>query len=56
VTIERLLPLATIAPGKYTLEVIATDKLSSQTVTRTADFTVKAPVEAKTAANTVPGR
>jgi len=56
VTIERLLPLATFAPGKYTLEVTATDKLSSQTITRTADFTVKAPVEAKTAANTVPGR
>ena len=57
VTIERLLPLATFTPGKYTLEVVATDKLSSQTVTRTADFSVKAPVEAKkTAANTVPGR
>ena len=56
VTIERLLPLATFAPGKYTLEVVATDKLSSQTVTRTADFSVKPAVEAKTAANTVPGR
>jgi GWxTD domain-containing protein len=56
VTIERLLPLASFAPGKYTLEVIATDKLAGQTVTRTADFTVKAAVEAKTARNTVPGR
>ena len=25
VTIERLLPLATLAPGKYTLEINATD-------------------------------
>src|SRR5208282_6383042 len=56
VTIERLLPLATMAPGKYSIEVVATDKLSNQTVTRTADFTVKAPQENKTAANTVPGR
>jgi len=41
VTIERLLPLATLAPGKYTLEINATDSLTKQTITRTADFTVK---------------
>src|SRR5580693_2674005 len=51
VTIERLLPLATLAPGKYTLEINATDTLSNQTISRTADFTVKAPVEIKAAAN-----
>src|SRR5579864_5629777 len=56
ITIERLLPLATLAPGKYTLEVIATDALSKQTLTKSADFTVKAPAATKTAANNAPGR
>jgi GWxTD domain-containing protein len=56
VTIERLLPLATLAPGKYSLEVIATDTLSNKTVSKTADFTVKAPLETKSAANAAPGR
>jgi GWxTD domain-containing protein len=56
VTIERLLPLATLAPGKYSLEVNATDTLSNQTISRSAEFTVKAPAETKTAANATPGR
>jgi GWxTD domain-containing protein len=56
VTIERLLPLATLAPGKYSLEVIATDTLSNKTISKTADFTVKSPVEYKSAANAAPGR
>jgi GWxTD domain-containing protein len=56
VTIERLLPLATLAPGKYSLEVVATDRLSNKTVSKTADFTVKPPLETKSAANAAPGR
>src|SRR6266403_226732 len=56
VTIERFLPLATLAPGKYTIEISATDKLSNQTISRTAEFTVKAAPETKTAANVTPGR
>jgi GWxTD domain-containing protein len=59
VTIERLLPLATLAPGKYLIEVLATDTLSNKSITKTADFTVKAPGETKTAANATkpsPGR
>src|SRR6184192_241534 len=56
VTIERLLPLATLTPGKYSLEVNATDTLSNQTISRSAEFTVKAPAETKTAANATPGR
>jgi hypothetical protein len=56
VTIERLLPLATLTPGKYTLEVVATDNLSNKTISKSADFTVKAPIETKTAANSAPGR
>src|ERR1700694_3394410 len=56
VTIERLLPLTTLAPGKYSLEVVATDTLSNKTISKTADFTVKAPPEIKTAASAAPGR
>jgi GWxTD domain-containing protein len=56
ITIERLLPLATLAPGKYTLVISATDTLSSQTISRTAEFTVKTPPETKTAASAAPGR
>jgi GWxTD domain-containing protein len=55
ITIERLLPLSTLAPGKYTLEINATDTLSNQTIVRTADFTVKHPLETKSAANVHPG-
>ena len=54
--LERLLPLVTLAPGKYSLEVLATDTLSNKTVSKTADFTVKAPLETKSAANAAPGR
>src|ERR1700746_3945085 len=58
VTIERLLPLATLAPGRYTLEVSATDTLTKQTISRSAEFTVKPPVvvPTKTVANAAPGR
>jgi GWxTD domain-containing protein len=56
ITVERLLPLATLAPGKYTLEVTATDLLANATISRSAEFTVKNPVEQKTAANVAPGR
>ena len=56
VTLERLLPLGTLAPGKYTLEVNATDLLANVTISRSAEFSVKVPVEQKTAANVTPGR
>src|SRR5262245_31888882 len=58
ITIERLLPLATLAPGKYKLEVSATDALSNQTISRSAEFTVKPPATPfkTSAANTTPGR
>ena len=56
VTIERLLPLATLQPGKYSLEIVATDTLSNKTVSKSVGFTVKPPVETKTtAANAAPG-
>ncbi|HYA64858.1 MAG TPA: GWxTD domain-containing protein [Candidatus Sulfotelmatobacter sp.] len=56
VTIERLLPLATLAPGKYTLEVTATDKLAQSSVSRSADFSIRTPADQKAAENVAPGR
>jgi GWxTD domain-containing protein len=56
VTIERLLPLASLAPGKYTLEVSATDSLAQRHISRTADFSIRNSLEPKTAANATPGR
>ncbi|MFI5096552.1 MAG: GWxTD domain-containing protein [Candidatus Acidiferrales bacterium] len=56
VTIERLLPLATLAPGKYTLEVSATDALTQSSISRSADFSIRIPLEPKTATNATPGR
>jgi GWxTD domain-containing protein len=57
VTIERWLPLATLSPGKYSIEISATDSISNQTISKTADFTIKGPQEpTKAAANTAPGR
>jgi len=46
ITIERNLPLFTLEPGQYTLEVYAIDLLTNQTITRTAEFSVKAPAPA----------
>ncbi len=56
ITIERRFPLDALAPGRYKLEVQATDQLTKQTISRSADFTVKAPTEQKAAAKESPGR
>jgi hypothetical protein len=40
-TIERFLPVSSLAAGRYTIEVTAIDLLTNDTVIRTADFTVK---------------
>ncbi|MHB8503512.1 MAG: GWxTD domain-containing protein [Candidatus Acidiferrales bacterium] len=57
VTIERWLPLSTLSPGKYTLEINATDGIANQTISKSADFTVKGAQEpTKAAANLAPGR
>ena len=42
VTIEKLLPLKTLAPGTYTLKVKATDKAGNQTIEQSTNFTVAA--------------
>ncbi len=39
-TIEKLLPLKSLAPGQYTLKVTITDKLRNQILTPTTQFTV----------------
>jgi GWxTD domain-containing protein len=49
-TIERLIPVASLVPGRYTIEVTAIDLLTDDTVIRTADFTVKPTPPAKPAA------
>ena len=40
VTVEKILPLKTLAPGSYTLKMKVTDKVRNQTVTPTATFTI----------------
>src|SRR6202790_3605950 len=56
-TIERGLPLSSLAPGKYSIEINANDGISNQSISKTAEFTVRGPLEpTKAAANTVPGR
>jgi GWxTD domain-containing protein len=39
-TIHRFIPVISLAPGHYTIEVTAIDLLTNQTVIRTADFIV----------------
>src|SRR5215469_103680 len=46
-TIERLIPVSSLAPGRYRVEVTAIDLLMNDTVIRTAVFTVR-PAPAKT--------
>ncbi len=40
-TIEKLLPLSNMEPGQYTLKVKVTDKLKNETLTQSAQFSVK---------------
>ncbi len=40
-TIERFIPISTLPPGRYTIEVSSLDLLTNQTVIRSSDFTVK---------------
>jgi hypothetical protein len=40
-TVEHVLPLASLAPGRYTLNVKMTDHLASKSITPTASFTVQ---------------
>ena len=44
-TLENMITLASLPPGKYQLAIAVTDNLTKQTITPTTDFTVK-PVPA----------
>ena len=46
-TIQRYLPVASLAPGRYTVEIIAIDLLTNETITRSAEFTLKPAPPAK---------
>lgn len=48
-TIKMFAPLSSFAPGKYKLELTINDQVANQNLTRSADFTVKAPVQQQTA-------
>lgn len=50
ITIERNLPLSSLAPGQYSLQVYVIDLLTNQTISRTADFVVKTPTSPRPAA------
>ena len=43
VTFEQMLAPKSLPPGKYKLEIQATDLTTNQTVSRSADFTVTPP-------------
>ena len=54
-TIERLIPVASLSPGRYTMEVTAIDLLTNETVIRNSGFTVIPATPTKPAAmNHVP--
>ena len=46
-TIQRYLPVSSLAPGRYIVEVIAIDLLTNETITRAAEFTLKPAPPAK---------
>ncbi len=57
ITVQQVIPPQTLPPGKYKLQIQATDAVANQTVTRTADFTVTPPaVIQKVATNGATGR
>jgi GWxTD domain-containing protein len=42
VTLEKILPLQSIAPGRYKLEIVVTDNVGKASISPSAEFTVKA--------------
>jgi hypothetical protein len=45
-TLENMITLGSLGPGRYKLEVAVTDNLAKETITPTEDFTVN-PLPAK---------
>jgi GWxTD domain-containing protein len=57
ITVQQVIAPKTLPPGKYKVEIQATDLVANQTVSRTADFTVTPPaVIQKVAVNGTAGR
>jgi GWxTD domain-containing protein len=56
VTVQRIVAAKSLPPGKYTIELKATDLLANTTITRTAEFTVTPPANDKVAVNGASGR
>jgi GWxTD domain-containing protein len=56
VTYEQVIAPKALPPGKYKLEIQATDLLTKQIVSRSADFTVTPPSVNKAAADSTTGR
>jgi hypothetical protein len=56
VTYEQLIAPKALPPGKYKIAIQATDLLTKQTVSRSADFTVTPPAVNRAAADTTTGR
>src|SRR5712691_5192165 len=56
ITLQQVIQPQALAPGKYKLEIQATDLLTKQIVSRSADFTVTPPAVNKAAADTTTGR
>jgi len=49
-TLEKVLTLGSLAPGKYNLEVQVTDNIAKQSVTKSSEFSVKAAAPVAVAA------
>ena len=56
VTYEQVFAPKALPPGKYKLEIQATDLLTKQTISRSADFTVTPPPVNKAAVDATTGR
>src|SRR5215467_8230400 len=53
-TIERLIPVNTLPPGRYTIEVTAIDLLTNETVIRSTEFPVRPPASKPSALKPAP--
>jgi GWxTD domain-containing protein len=53
-TVQQTVALATLPPGKYRVDIKATDALANQSITRTADFTVVAAEDKNATAQAKP--
>ena len=51
VTVEQMIQPKTLPPGKYKLDILATDLVANQTVTRSAEFTITPPAEVQKVAS-----